>query len=475
MFLKKISFNFKKIHFRLTFLFSLIFIIASLVLFTFSFFTLYSSMKAEDSGNMRRRLLNYWAVFQSGGINAISEEIKVDSFLYGDRAFFIRIADSKNKTLFLKYPENWKSFNIEKLSRLPLSDFSQEITLSSKTNAFKLEISSVKLSSKYILQIGMSTARRLYFLNIYQRNFILLLILLVIFSIVSGAFFSGRALKPLRDLSSILKRIVETGDFSKRVEKRKGRDDLDEIIILFNTMLTRIESLILQMKGTFDSVAHDLRTPMTRMRGLAELALQDPANNKRLTEALSSSLEESEKILSMLNTMMDISEAESGILHLNLQAIEVKKVLTDLIDIYAYIGEEKGLHISLSCTEDNITIQADPVRFRQAVGNILDNAVKYSPDNSKITVTVQKTADNCTISVTDYGPGIDKNEIPFIWDRLYRSPSKKGIPGMGLGLSLVKAVVSAHGGSVEVVSQREGKTVFSLSFPLTRNKIITKL
>ncbi len=475
MFLKKISFNFKKIHFRLTFLFSLIFIIASLVLFTFSFFTLYSSMKAEDSGNMRRRLLNYWAVFQSGGINAISEEIKVDSFLYGDRAFFIRIADSKNKTLFLKYPENWKSFNIEKLSRLPLSDFSQEITLSSKTNAFKLEISSVKLSSKYILQIGMSTARRLYFLNIYQRNFILLLILLVTFSIVSGAFFSGRALKPLRDLSSILKRIVETGDFSKRVERRKGRDDLDEIIILFNTMLTRIESLILQMKGTFDSVAHDLRTPMTRMRGLAELALQDPANNKRLTEALSSSLEESERILSMLNTMMDISEAESGILHLNLQAIEVKKVLTDLIDIYAYIGEEKGLHISLSCTEDNISIPADPVRFRQAVGNILDNAVKYSPDNSKITVTVQKTADNCIISVTDYGPGIDKDEIPFIWDRLYRSPSKKGIPGMGLGLSLVKAVVSAHGGSVEVVSQREGKTVFSLSFPLTRNKIITKL
>ena len=475
MFLKKISFNFNKIHLRLTFLFSLIFIISSLVLFSFSFFTLYSSMKAEDTGNMRRRLLNYWAVFQSGGIDAISEEIKVDSFLYGDRAFFIRIADSKNKTLFLKYPKNWKNFNIERLAQLPLTDFSQETILSSTTNAFKLEISTVKLSDKYILQIGMSTARRLYFLNIYQRNFILLLILLVIFSIMSGAFFSGRALKPLRNLSSILKRIVETGDFSKRVERRKGRDDLDGIIILFNTMLTRIESLILQMRGTFDSVAHDLRTPMTRMRGFAELALQDPDNNKRLTEALSSSLEESERILSMLNTMMDISEAESGILHLNLQDIEVKKVLTDLIDIYAYIGEEKGLHIQLLCDDDSLSIPADPVRFRQAVGNILDNAVKYSPENSEITVAVQKTADNCSISVTDYGPGIDKDEIPFIWDRLYRSPSKKGIPGMGLGLSLVKAVVSAHGGSVEVVSQREGKTVFSLSFPLIRNEIITKL
>ncbi len=475
MFLKKISLNFKKIHFRLTFLFSVIFIISSLVLFTFSFLSLYSSMKAEDTGNMRRRLLNYWAVFQSGGIDAIAKEIKVDSFLYGDRAFFIRIADSKNKTLFLKYPENWKNFNIEQLAQLPLSDFSQEIILSSKTNAFKLEISTVRLSDKYILQIGMSTARRLYFLNIYQRNFILLLILLVTFSIISGAFFSGRALKPLHNLSSILKNIVETGDFSKRVDRQKGRDDLDEIIMLFNTMLTRIESLIHQMKGTFDSVAHDLRTPMTRMRGLAELALQDPDNNKRLTEALSSSLEESERILSMLNTMMDISEAESGILHLNLQNIEVKKVLTDLIDIYTYIGEEKGLQIQLLCDDETISIPADPVRFRQAVGNILDNAVKYSDGNSKITVSVQKTAENCSISVTDYGPGIDEEEIPFIWDRLYRSPSKKEIPGMGLGLSLVKAVVSAHGGTVAVTSRKGSGTVFSLSFPLAENKIITKL
>ncbi len=474
MFLKKISTQYKKIHFRLTFLFAVIFIISSLVLFMFSFFTLYSSMKAEDTGTMQRRLLNYWAVFQSGGIDAISKEMHVDSFLYGDRAFFIRITDSNNKTLFLKYPKNWKGFNIEKLGQFPPSILSHEITLSSKTNEFKLEVSSVKLSDKYNLQIGMSTARRLFFLKIYQRNFILLLALLVIFSAGSGVFFGGRALKPLRDLNSTLKNIVETGDFSKRVERKNVRDDLDEIITLFNTMLSRIESLIIQMKGTFDSVAHDLRTPMTRMRGLAELALQDQDNKERLAEALSSSLEESDRILSMLSTMMDISEAESGVLHLNLQPLAVKKVIAELVDIYAYIGEEKGLDIDLSC-DDNCTLSADPVRFRQAVGNILDNAVKYSPEDSRIQVSIRQTDKNCIISVTDHGSGIDAGEIPFIWDRLYRSPSKRGIPGMGLGLSLVKAVVTAHGGSVTVNSQKGAGTTFSLSFPRTPNTIITKV
>lgn len=208
------------------------------------------------------------------------------------------------------------------------------------------------------------------------------------------------------------------------MESRKVGDDLEEIITLFNTMLTRIESLIVQMKSTLDSVAHDLRTPMTRMRGFAELALQDPGDSKKLAEALSSSLEESDKILSMLNTMMDISEAESGILHLNFETLNIKKVLQELMDIYSYIGEDRQLSINLNCSDD-IFLFADPVRFRQAVGNVLDNAIKYSPENGSIKIDVLTDNNFCTISVTDQGSGISEDELPFIWDRLYRSPSKK--------------------------------------------------
>ncbi len=468
MLLKKIKNGLKKIHLRLTLLFSVIFILSSIILFFFSFFNLYSSMKTEDNSIIRRRLLNYWAIFQSGGIDSVVDEIKVESYLYGERAFFVRIADKNNKTLFLKYPENWISFNIEQLETLSLDDFSHPVTLSSKIAEFQLEVSSVKLSDAYILQIGMSTARRIFFLRIYRRNFIFILGLLIVFSIGAGLFFGGRALKPLRDLNATLKKIVDTGDFSRRVESRKVGDDLEEIITLFNTMLTRIESLIVQMKSTLDSVAHDLRTPMTRMRGFAELALQDPGDSKKLAEALSSSLEESDNILSMLNTMMDISEAESGILHLNFETLNIKKVLQELTDIYSYIGEDRQLSISLNCSDD-IFLFADPVRFRQAVGNILDNAIKYSPENGSIKIDVLTDNNFCTISVTDQGSGISEDELPFIWDRLYRSPSKKNIPGMGLGLSLVEAVVNAHGGSVEAISCPDTGTTFSLKFPLKQN------
>ncbi len=473
MLLRKIKRNLGKIHVRLTLLFSIILISASIIMFLFSFFSLYTSMKNEDALTTGRRLLNYWAVFQSGGIDHVIEEIKVESYFYGDRAFFVRIADKNNKTLFLKYPQAWEDFDIRKLETLPVEDFSRQVILKSKSRSFNLEVSSVKLSEDYILQIGISTARRVSLLNLYKRNFILLLILLITFSIAISVFLGARAMKPLRDLNNTLTNIVSTGDFSKRVENSRTGDDLEEVITLFNTMLTRIENLILQMKGTLDSVAHDLRTPMTRMRGFAELALQNPEDTKNMEEALSLTLEESDRILSMLNTIMDISEAQSGILHLNLQPIEVKSTLEELIEMYSYIGDNKKLVFKLNCP-DNLVIEADPVRFRQAAGNILDNAVKYSPESGNITISVSEDKGMCRISVADQGDGIKEEEIPFIWDRLYRSPSKKNTPGMGLGLSLVKAVVTAHGGRAEVRPLEKG-VEFSLYFPIRRSPNITKM
>lgn len=464
MLFEKISKPFNKLHVRLTILFSTLFIVASAILFTFSLFSLYSSMKAEDETITGRRLLNYWAIFQSGGINQVIEEVKVESYLYGDRAFFVRISDINNKTLFLKYPEAWENFNIEELEKLKTEDFSKTVVLRADETPYNLEISSVKLSPEYILQIGMSTARRVSLLNLYKRNFMLLLILLITLSVLLGIFLGNRSMKPLRDLNSTLHNIVKTGSFASRVESRKSGDDLDEVIILFNTMLSRIENLIFEMKNTLDTVAHDLRTPMTRMRGYAELALQNPENGESQREALSLTLEESDKILTMLNTVMDISEAETGIMKLNKEPLDVKDVLTELVEIYSFIADTRDIEIILSA-ECSKPVHADPVRFRQAVGNILDNAVKYSPDRGIIKVETKNTRTNCSISIYDQGSGIDEEELPFIWDRLYRSPSKRDTPGIGLGLSLVKAVVNAHEGTVDVSTSSSG-TVFTLFFPL---------
>ena len=463
MFLKKIKNSFKKIHFRLTLLFSLIFIISSGILFAFSFFFLYSSMNSAEEEETKRRLLNYWALFQSDGIDLVIQEIDKESFLYGDRPFFTRIADKTNVTLFLRYPESWSEYSIETLENIPIEKFEGPLTLSTQNSNNLLKAYTVYLSDNYILQIGISTARNIQLLKLYRRNFIFLLLGLVFLGFGAGAFFSSRFLSPLRSLNIALKEILTTGDFSKRVPARGIRDDLEEVISMFNTMLNRIETLIIRMKENLDTVAHDLRTPMTIFRGYAEQALGTPINLNAAESALSISLEQSEKIISMLDTIMDISEAESETLTLKKELLDLDRVVESVVEMYGFIGQERNISIKIQSRP--CIINADPIRIRQAIGNIIDNAVKYSPDNSTIEISLEDRGQQIALIIKDNGPGIKKEDLPFIWDRLYRSPEVKIITGTGLGLSLVKAIIMAHKGSVEVESAPESGSVFTVHFP----------
>ncbi|MCD6398279.1 MAG: HAMP domain-containing histidine kinase [Spirochaetaceae bacterium] len=463
MFLKKISKSFKKIHFRLAFIFSLIFILSSTVLFTFSFIFIYKSMNNTEEDETKRRLLNYWALFQSEGIDLVMEEIDKESFIYGDRPFFARIADKENKTLFLRYPEVWAAYGIESLEDVPINKFENSLTLKTDKLENFLKAYTVYLSDDYILQMGISTSRSSQLLKLYRRNFIFLLLVLVLLGFGAGLIISGRFLLPIRSLNLTLKDILATGDFSKRIPSEGTRDDLEEAVSLFNILLKRIETLIFQMKGNLDIVAHDLRTPMTIFRGYAEKALNEPENTAAAVEALSSSLEQSEKIISMLNTIMDISEAESGTLKLKKENVDLTQLIKSLVEMYEYVGENKN--ISISFNSDQCNINADPVRIRQAIANIIDNAVKYSPFNSNIDITIETSANRIILKIKDNGRGIPREDLPFVWDRLFRSHTVQNIPGTGLGLSLVKAVILAHKGSVNVKSDSKTGSEFIISLP----------
>ena len=177
---------------------------------------------------------------------------------------------------------------------------------------YVLELSSVILSDGNILQVGMNVTSREYLLSRIRITFAFGMIPLVFLSFVTGSLLAARTLRPITRLSGAARNIIETGNIDERLPTHGGRDELDELVVLFNRMLEKIEVLVRGMREALDTVAHDLRTPMTRLRGAAEIALQEPDNPLSLREALTQSLEESEQILTMLTTLMDISEAESG-------------------------------------------------------------------------------------------------------------------------------------------------------------------
>jgi signal transduction histidine kinase len=200
------------------------------------------------------------------------------------------------------------------------------------------------------------------------------------------------------------------------------------------------------------------------MRGVAEMALRTEAGVDSCREALADCIEESDRMLRMLNTLMDISEAESGAMTLDLEEMKGCELIDEIVELYRYVAEDKGVSIETACPPE-LALLADPVRMRQALGNLVDNAIKYTPRGGGVEVTARLEKGRVLIAVRDTGIGMGPEELPRIWDRLYRSDQSRSQRGLGLGLSLVKAIVEAHKGEVQVSSERGKGSVFTLSLP----------
>ncbi len=283
--------------------------------------------------------------------------------------------------------------------------------------------------------------------------------------LIGGSVMSRNLLRRVEQVNRTAERVV-AGNLSDRVPLRGTRDEFDQLAANLNGMLDQIERLMTAMREVTDNVAHDLKTPLARLRARLELALLSPPNAAAPGEAIRAAIDEADRLLATFNALLSITEAESGASRNRAEPLDLGELARAAAELYEPVAEENGFALYVRSTP-GVTIRGDRHLLSQAVANLLDNALKYgggSDRPSEVVLAVTQHDDRATLEISDRGPGIPAADRDSVFDRFVRLEPSRSTPGNGLGLSLVRAVARLHDGTVALADNGPGLTVH-LEFP----------
>ena len=410
------------------------------LLFLLAHLLLATSLRARDRVIVQSTLSRYALAYDRGGLSGLNDAIAADQQGGRYAPLLVRVIDPGGpRAVFARVPADWR----------PDED---------------LELAAAVTARGERLEVATSTRPRDEVVERFRGIAALLFAGVVAATVAGGLALRRLATRPLRDMTATVASILATGNTRARVPVAHSGDPLDDAALLMNRMLDRIDVLMGGLRGALDNVAHDLRTPLTRLRASAETALQSARTPEDYRAALADCLDESEHVVAMLNTMMDIAEAETGVMRLRVEETDLVHVVESAVDLYRDIADARQVTLSTELPPD-LVVRADPQRLRQAVANLVDNALKYTPAGGCVVVSAAGEPGSRIVSVSDTGVGIPAGDLPHIWERLFRGDRSRSERGLGLGLSLVKAIVEAHRGTVAVQSEPGRGSTFIIMLP----------
>jgi signal transduction histidine kinase len=409
-----------------------------------------SGLRRDTESAAHRELDSLLGHWRSGGLGALVGEVRrrgADPASHG----FAYLVSEQHSVYIAGNVRAWPEQVPDGASAGPvaLEVRRSDVWLSS---AYRLE--SAPLDGKRSLLVGRDASGEADLIAAFQTTALGGLALSLVLAIGAGLAMSRRLLGRVEGMRATIASILG-GRKDRRVEVGAAGDEFDELASQFNRLLDENDRLVTQVRDVTNDIAHDLRTPLQRMQGRLESALAAPSTPPEARRVLESFASDSERLLEVFNGLLQLARLESDELRRSMQPVSVETVVREIADLYAPLAEEAGLALRVD-VEPRLTITADRQLLAQAISNLIDNALKYGAGGDAIQLDARRAADGVEIAVADHGAGIPEADRERVLGRLVRLDASRGIPGTGLGLSLVAAVARLHGGMLRLEDNQPG-------------------
>jgi signal transduction histidine kinase len=320
----------------------------------------------------------------------------------------------------------------------------------------------LRLPGGFWMLVGRDIGEREEFRQIIGRALIWAVALLIGLALVSWFFVSRRVLKRIDSVAATSRRIM-AGDLTRRLEVTGTGDEFDRLANSLNAMLERIEHLLIQLRNVSDNIAHDLKTPLTRLRNRVESALAGPPSDETYRAALVSTIEESDRLIQTFNALLMIARIEAGPPEGAMTEVEAGAIVRDVAELYEPVAEEQGVELE-AVTPEPVPLMANRELLGQTLANLIDNAIKHGlpaeADRAlRIVMSTAREGDELVLRVADNGVGVPEADRARVLQRFVRLEKSRSTAGSGLGLSLVNAVVAFHNGTIELADNAPGLIV----------------